>query len=75
MLREEARNAGLISAIGINLNYDSTNHPTCPTKGFSSRIEQEVAGFGGNQSFMGFAYLNTYYYQVGEKGVFKLRAT
>lgn len=74
MLEEEARNAGLISAIGLNLNYDSTNHPANPTRGMRSRIEQEIAGFGGKQSFMGFAYLNTYYRGIGEDGVFKFRA-
>ena len=73
-LEEEARNAGLISAIGINLNYDSTNHPSCPTKGFRSRLEQEIAGFGGDHSFMSFAYLNTFYQLLGAKGVLKLRA-
>lgn len=73
-LEEEARNAGLISAIGINLNYDSTNHPSCPTRGFRSRLEQEIAGFGGDQAFMGLAYLNTFYKLIGPKGVLKLRA-
>ncbi|MEI8366677.1 MAG: BamA/TamA family outer membrane protein, partial [Parachlamydiaceae bacterium] len=56
-----------------NLNYDSTNHPSCPTRGFRSRLEQEIAGFGGDQAFMGLAYLNTYYKLIGPKGVLKLR--
>lgn len=73
-LKEETRNAGAISAIGINLNYDSTNHPSCPTKGMRSRLEQEIAGFGGKQSFMGLAYLNTFYKGWGENGVLKFRA-
>lgn len=72
-LREEAKNMGLISAIGISLNYDSTNHPLCPTRGFKSRIEEELAGFGGDHTFMGLAYLNSYYFPVGEKGVVKLK--
>jgi len=72
-LKEEARNLGLISAIGISLSYDSTDHPSNPRSGFKSRIEQEVAGFGGDHSFMGLAYLNSYYYPAGEKGVIKLR--
>lgn len=74
MLKEEARNAGAISAIGLNLNYDSTNHPSFPTRGMRSRLEQEVAGFGGKQSFMALAYLNTYYKGIGDDGVFKFRA-
>jgi outer membrane protein insertion porin family len=74
MLREEARNAGAISAIGINLNYNSTDNPSCPTKGIRSVLEQEIAGFGGKQSFMGLAYLNTYYKAIGDDGLFKFRA-
>lgn len=73
MLREEARNAGIISAIGLNLNYDSTNHPTCPSSGFRSRLEQEISGFWGDQAFMGLAYLNTYFHKIGDKGILKIR--
>lgn len=72
-LKEEARNSGLISAAGISLNYDSTNHPTCPTRGFSSRLEEEFAGIGGDHSFLSLAYLNSYYVKVGEKGVIRFR--
>lgn len=73
-LREEARNAGAISAIGINLNYNSTDNIACPTGGFRSVLEQEIAGFGGKQSFMGLAYLNTFYKAFGDDGLFKFRA-
>lgn len=74
MLKEEASNSGVISAIGLNLNYDSTNNPNHPCEGIRSRLEQEIAGFGGHQSFMSLAYLNTYYKGMGENGVLKLRA-
>lgn len=73
-LKEEARNAGAISAIGLNLSYDSTDHPANPHRGFKSRLEQEVAGFGGNQSFMSFAYLNKYFIPAGDLAVIKFRA-
>jgi outer membrane protein insertion porin family len=73
MLREEARNSGLISAAGISLNYDSTNHPTDPTDGFKSRLEEEFAGIGGDHTFLSLAYLNTYFIRAGSKGVIKLR--
>lgn len=72
-LIEEAKNSGAISAIGVSLNYDSTDHPASPTRGFKSRLEQEIAGFGGYQSFMGLAYLNKYFIPAGENGVIKLR--
>lgn len=72
-LREEAKNMGLTSAIGLSLTYDSTNNPVFPSRGFKSRLEQEVAGFGGDHAFMGLAYLNSYYYPVFNRGVIKLR--
>ena len=72
-LREEARNAGVISAVGMSLNYDATDHPANPSCGFKSRLEQEFAGIGGDHRFLSFAYLNTYYQPLGEFGVLKLR--
>lgn len=72
--KEEARNHGLISAVGVNLNYDSTDHPAAPTRGFRSRLEQEFAGLGGDQRFLSLGYLNSYYIKAGSKGVIKLRA-
>ena len=72
-LLEEAKNSGAISAIGISLSYDSTDHPANPRRGFKSRLEQEFAGFGGKQEFMALAYLNKYFYPIGENSVIKLR--
>jgi outer membrane protein insertion porin family len=72
-LKDEARNSGLISAAGITLSYDSTNHPVEPSKGFKSRLEEEFAGIGGDHTFLSLAYLNSYYIPVGEKGVIRLR--
>ena len=73
-LREESRNLGLISAIGINLSYDTTDNPTFPRRGMRSRLEQELAGFGGDHTFMALASLNSYFYPIGPKGVFKFKA-
>lgn len=70
---KEAHNAGLVSAAGISLVYDSTDHPQNPRKGFKSRLENELAGLGGRFKFASFAYLNTYYIPTGKKGVLKLR--
>lgn len=72
-LEKAARNSGLISAAGVSLNYDSTDHPAAPTRGFKSRLEQEFAGLGGDHMFVSMAYLNSYYIRVGSKGVLKLR--
>lgn len=75
-MREEAHNAGLISAVGIAWIYDSTNHPVTPTEGFKSRVLGEFAGLGGKQIFLSFGYVNSYYWKFPEidtKGVWKFR--
>ncbi len=73
-LRQEAKNGGLISAMGVSLAYDSTNSVNCPTDGFRSRLEIEYAGLGGDDHFGSAAYLNTLYHPVTCKGTLKLRA-
>ena len=74
-MREQAKNQGVISAIGMSLNYDTTgSKPAALAMAISSRLEQELAGFGGDHTFMGFAYLNTYYKGNWEDGLFKFRA-
>lgn len=72
-LKDAAHTSGLISAAGVSLNYDSTDHPSAPTRGFKSRLEEELAGLGGDHMFVSLAYLNSYYIPVGPKGVIKLR--
>ncbi len=74
LLETEGAESGLISAVGLNLIYDSTNSARKPTNGFRSRFVYELAGLGGNFSFMKFAYLNSYYYPFSKRGTFKLRA-
>lgn len=73
LLLQEAQNGGLISASGVSLWYDSTDASVRPTCGLRSRIEVEFAGIGGDDIFFGFGYLNTYYYPVTAKSVFKIR--
>jgi outer membrane protein insertion porin family len=73
-LMQQADLAGLISASGVSLIYDSTDSASCPTNGFRSKLELEYAGLGGDHHFWSFAYLNTFYYPVCKKGVIKLRA-
>lgn len=73
-LEEEARNSGIISAVGTSWIYDSTNHPIRPTKGWKSKVELEYAGLGGHHHFLSAAYLNSYYHAFPDiKGVWKLR--
>lgn len=75
-LDEEARNSGLITAVGTSLAYDSTNHPVTPTRGFKSRVELEVAGTPGRHRFLGFGYINSVFWQFPEfdtQGVWRFR--
>jgi outer membrane protein insertion porin family len=73
-LVREAKEKGLVSAVGATWMYDSTNSIMRPTCGLKSRFETELAGLGGDYSFFSVAYLNTYYYQLGERDVLKFRA-
>ncbi|MFV0339273.1 MAG: outer membrane protein assembly factor BamA [Parachlamydiaceae bacterium] len=72
-LYHASRIHGLISAAGFAISYDSTDRFEMPTRGFRSVLEAELAGIGGDHTFYGLAYLNSYYTPFLEKGVFKLR--
>lgn len=73
-LEDEADIHGLISAIGTSLNYDSTDHPVRPNRGFRSRLFAEYAGLGGDHRFFNMGYLNSYYFPIGSRLVIKYRA-
>ncbi|CCB85941.1 putative uncharacterized protein [Parachlamydia acanthamoebae UV-7] len=73
-LRREAKNGGIISAVGSSFIYDSSDSPTYPRRGFKSRLDIEVAGLGGRHHFGSLAYINSYYIPVEKSGVLKFRA-
>lgn len=73
-LNIQAHEQGIVSAVGASIMYDSTNSILRPTCGFKSKAETELAGIGGSYSFFSIAYLNTYYYELGERDVLKFRA-
>lgn len=64
---------GLISAIGWQMSYDSTNRIEMPSCGFRSMLEIEFAGIGGDHRFLSFGYVNSYYIPICEKGTLKFR--
>lgn len=72
-LIRESHNGGLISALGVNWNYDSTNHPVLPTQGLRSTVSLEYAGLGGDHRFFTFGYVNTLFWSPFEKGLFRFR--
>ena len=67
LLLADAKNDGLVAAMGVAFAYDSTDHPRKPTCGHRSRIEAEYAGLGGHYNFLGLAYINTWYYTLSKK--------
>lgn len=73
-LLKDSRLGGLISATGISLTYDSTDHPVTPRNGFKSRAEFEIAGIGGDHDFFSFSYLNSYFMALNKRNVLKYRA-
>ncbi len=72
-LERESRNGGLISAIGPNLTYDSTDHPVQPTRGLRSQLALEFAGLGGDHTFIKASYLNSMYWKPYQYGLVRLR--
>ncbi len=72
-LKHDSDIHGLISATGVSFTYDSTDHPITPRCGFKSRLEGEVAGVGGDHTFLSFAYLNAYYIPIDKKSILKFR--
>lgn len=72
-LHRQAKNSGFISAVGVSLFYDSTDNQQRPSNGFRSRLDGEFVGVGGEHTYIGLAYVNSYYIQTDKKGVLKFR--
>lgn len=72
-LIKESKIGGTLSAVGVSLLYNSTNHPVIPTKGFRSTMLAEFAGVMGDHHFLNLGYLNSFYFSPFSKGVFKFR--
>lgn len=71
--RKKVNSDGIISALSASMNYDSVDSFIKPHNGFRSMIEGEYAGIGGHYYFFRFAYLNTYYSQLWQRGIMKYR--
>jgi outer membrane protein insertion porin family len=72
-LIRESKNGGTISAVGVALYYDSTNHPVLPKEGIRSELSAEYAGIGGDHHFLKLAYLNSCFFSPNGTGVLKFR--
>ncbi len=73
LAKRELDQDGLVSAVSGNLNYDSTDNPFKPHRGWRSYFETEVAGVGGNYNFFKASYLNSIYFPLWKRGTLKLR--
>jgi len=69
-LKREVRNGGLISSVGTQAYYNSTNHPSLPRQGLKSQVSADYAGLGGDHKFFRFGYLNTLFVEAYSKGLF-----
>ncbi len=66
------KNKGLLSAIGPNFSYDSTDRAYKPHKGIRSSFDLEFAGLGGKFKFLKMGYLLTAYHPLFcKKGTLK----
>lgn len=73
-LQEAQKQDGLVSATGVSLTYNSTNHPVRPNDGIRSTLSAEFVGLGGSAHFLSLSYINSFYYAIGKKGVLRYRA-
>ena len=58
------------SAIGQRLVYDVTNSKLDPTEGYVLRLENELAGLGGDADYLRTKVGGTYYYPIVDKWIF-----
>ena len=58
-------NNGLISSVGIGLQYETRNNFHRPTQGFNSALTCEYAGVGGDFFYFNFGYNNSLYVPLG----------
>jgi outer membrane protein insertion porin family len=72
-LINESKNGGLISAIGPQLLYDSTDNPQAPRRGLRSTLSGEYAGLGGDHQFLKGSYINSMYWSPYQFGLFRFR--
>lgn len=72
-LKNEKRNKGLISAVGMWFGYDSTDRIYKPHRGIRSELRADLAGLGGDFYFLKTNFTNTFYIPVTERSTVKLR--
>lgn len=70
---ELGKKHGIISGIGSNFRFDSTDSSIRPHRGLRSNIEGELIGLGGPFRFVKLNWTNTLYVYMWSKGTLKFR--
>lgn len=65
---------GILSGLGTNLTFDSTNSAVKPNRGLRSILQGEIVGLGGNVNFIGATSMNAYYMPLWRRGYMRYRA-
>ncbi len=71
---DEAHQKGILSGVGANLTFDSTNSAMKPHRGYRSTLQGEIVGAGGNVNFLSAAYTNAYFMPLWKRGYMRYRA-
>jgi outer membrane protein insertion porin family len=66
---KEQAGKNLTSAIGQSFFYDKRDNPRNPTSGAYARINQDLAGLGGDDRFIRNELLSSYYYPFAKKWI------
>lgn len=66
--QQEGKNT--TSMIGHSIIYDDLDSKFSPTKGFYFRVNQDLAGFGGDDRFIRHEIQSEYYYPIAKKWTF-----
>lgn len=70
---DQKKNNGIISSVGVGLQYETRNNFHRPTQGFNSELSVEYAGVGGDFYYFNYSYNNALYIPVS-RFVFKTKA-
>lgn len=69
---QQQRGQRSTSAVNQKLVYDATNSKLEPTEGYNLRLENEVAGLGGDADYLRTKVGASYYYPIVDKWIFNL---
>lgn len=72
-LKRLVERSGILSSVNQSLSFISLDRVYKPSSGLRSGVDAEIAGLGGNFSFLKTNFVNTLYVPVWKKGTIKMR--